>query len=118
MWPANIRQEQEVGYGTAWQIIGFDTDAVALSSVCREVRAIMKPGHAHHSCVQEDMQTDGLISHIPLPNLLMLEVKDDLRGKPEKPLKYIHQRLHFLLECDMVQHKPCHISADLPQGGP
>lgn len=47
----------------------------------------MKPGHAlHHLCVQEDMQTDGLISHIPLPNLLMPEVKDDLRGKPESPL--------------------------------
>lgn len=76
--------------GTAGQLIDFDTDAVALSSVCREVRATTKPGHAlHHPCVQEDMQTDGLISHIPLPKLLMLEEKDDPGGQPEKPLKYV-----------------------------
>lgn len=44
--------------GTAWQVINLDTDAVALSSVCREVRTVVKPGHAlHHSCAQEDMQT-------------------------------------------------------------
>lgn len=72
--------------GTAGQVIDFDTDAVVLSSVCREVYATLKPGHAlHHLCVQED----GLISHIPLPNLLMLEEKDDLGGQPGKPLKYL-----------------------------
>lgn len=96
--------------GTAWQVIEWDTDAVALSSVCREARPITKSGHAlHHSYVQEHRQTDGLISHIPLPNLLMLEVKDDLGLQPEKPLKYIHQRL---------QHKSCPISTEVPQRGP
>lgn len=96
--------------GTAWQVIELDTDAVALSSVCRKVRAITKPCHElHHLCVQEHRQTDGLMSHIPFPNLLMLEVKDDLGVQPEKPLKCIHQRL---------QHKSCPISTEVPQRGP
>lgn len=60
-----------------------------------KVHAIMKPGHAQHrvyrrTCKCTGGHADGLISHTPLPNLLMLEVKDCLREQPEKPLKYIH----------------------------
>lgn len=83
IWPANIQQELWHCMASHW----LGHNAVALSSVHREVCAIVKPGHAlHHPCAQEDMQTDGLISHIPLPNSLMPEVKDDLGGSLKSPL--------------------------------